>query len=145
MSGLQTVCIRVGCQLTWCADISVQIFGTATGSSVAFGSRVPTPFIVANSSRVNPIESEWYDIEGHDPESTRVILSDQPNSTLIYTGLMMYPDNWDPLFKQAVIAALAVRFAMPLIRDRKEARVIRDDNMKIAREALNAAKGKRWK
>jgi hypothetical protein len=122
------------------ADISTAIYGISTGPTVVSGDRIPTPFIVSNSPRTNPIESQWYDIEGHDPDSTRVMLTNQPNATLIYTGLMMYPDNWDPLFEQAVVAALAVRFALPLIQDRKEARIIRADNIAIARAALDEAR-----
>jgi hypothetical protein len=105
-----------------------------------FGSNSPTPFIVASAPRPNDIASQWYDVEGHDPEQTRVILSMQPNATLVYTGLMMYPDAWDPLFEQAIVSGLACRMAMSVIPDKKFARVVRADNAQLARSALDAAR-----
>lgn len=122
------------------ADVSEALFGVTTGSGLISGSRSPSPFLVASAPRPNPIGSQWYEIEGHDPESTRVILSCQPNATLVYTGLMMYPDNWDPLFEQAMVTGLAVRFAMPLIEDKKLALTVRGNNMAIAKAALDAAR-----
>lgn len=100
----------------------------------------PTPFLVASAPITNPIESNWFLIEGHDPEQTRVILSNQLGASLVYTGLIQYPDAWDPLFEQAFVAILSARLAMPLIKDRKEARIIRADNIAIAKAALDAAR-----
>lgn len=116
------------------------IFTGGQTLNVALGASRPTPFLVTSSNRTNDIASNWYSIEGHDPEQTKVILSNQYGAHLVYTGLMQYPDAWDALFEQAVVAALAARLAMPLIRDRKEARVIRSDNIMIAKDALVAAR-----
>jgi hypothetical protein len=49
-----------------------------------FGSNSPSPFIVASAPRPNDIASSWFDVEGHDPEQTRVILTNQPNATLVF-------------------------------------------------------------
>jgi hypothetical protein len=100
----------------------------------------PTPFQVSSSDRPNDVATDWYLIEGHDPEHTKVVLSNMSGASLIYTGLMQYPDAWDALFRRAMVAALSARLAMPLIKDRKEARVIRGDNIAIARDALTAAR-----
>ena len=96
------------------------------------------PFIVANANRVN--DGEWDAIEGHDPESTRVILTDQLGAVLVYTRLIQYPDAWDPLFEQAMVASLAARLAMPLQPDKRIAIQLRRDNLDIAREALANAR-----
>jgi len=100
----------------------------------------PSPFLVASANRVNDPAGNWSEIEGHDPEQTRVILSNQIGASLVYTGLMQYPDAWDPLFEQAMVAVLSARLAMPLIPDKKLARVVRADNIQIAREALIQAR-----
>lgn len=122
------------------ADTSgVPIFSAET--TVAFPTGTyPAPFIVGSVPLTNEISSDWFDVEGHDPEQTRVILTNQPSAQLIYTGLMQYPDAWDPLFEQAMVSALAVRLSMRVVEDKKLARVIRADNMQMAREALNAAR-----
>jgi hypothetical protein len=105
-----------------------------------FGSNSPAPFIVASALRTNEISSQWYDTEGHDPEQTKVILTNQLNAQLVYTGMMMYPDAWDALFEQAMVAGLACRLAMRVIPDKKFARVVRADNAQLARQALDAAR-----
>lgn len=112
--------------------------GTPVG--VTYFDNLPAPFLVTNASRPNSLDSSWSEIEGHDPESTRVILTNQLGATLVYTGLLQYPDAWDPLFSQAFVALLAARLAMPLIEDRKIAVAIRADNRRIALDALNAAR-----
>lgn len=100
----------------------------------------PTPFIVTSAPITNPPDSNWDLIEGHDPEQTRVILSNYYGAQLVYTGLMQYPDAWDPLFEQGMVGALAARSAMPLIEDKKFARAVRQDNVQLAKMALDAAR-----
>ena len=127
------------------ATINNTIFGTAgsTGTVVCaptLGWSSPAPFLVSNAPLPNDASSQWYLTEGHDPESTRIILTNQFNAHLVYTGLMWYPDAWDPLFEQAMVAVLAARLAMPLIKDRKEAIQVRRDNIGIAKQALDTAR-----
>lgn len=100
----------------------------------------PAPFVVGNYMRPNPAESAWGDVEGHDPESTRVILANQLRPTFVYTALKQYPDAWDPLFEQAVVAVLAARLAMPTQKDKQFALQVRRDNIASAINALNAAR-----
>ena len=100
----------------------------------------PSPFVVTSAPIPNDVTSEWYLTEGHDPEQTRVVLSNQLDASLIYTGLLMYPDAWDPLFEQAFVAILSARLAMPLIPDKKWARQVRMDNTEIAKQAIQQAR-----
>jgi len=119
------------------------IFSSAPPPIVTtLGWNSPAPFIVSSANRPNDIASQWYDVEGHDPDQTRVILTNQLGATLIYTGLMQYPDAWDPLFEQAMVSALAARLAMPLLAkmDRAAARTVRQDNIAIAKQALDTAR-----
>lgn len=117
---------------------NVDASGNLINNLVAWAA--PSPFLVASAPVVNDPGGNWGEIEGHDPEQTRVILSNQIGASLVYTGLMQYPDAWDPLFEQAMVAVLAARLAMPLIEDKKLARVVRADNIAIARGAVDAAR-----
>ena len=100
----------------------------------------PSPFFVASAPRLNDATGNWYLVEGHDPDQTRVILSNQLGASLVDTGLLQYPDAWDPLFEQAFVATLAARLAMPCNPDKAFARQVRADNIQIARGALDAAR-----
>ena len=100
----------------------------------------PAPFLVTDAPLVNDVDSSWDRVEGHSPESTRVIVTNQLGAVLVYTGLVQYPDAWDPLFRRAFTAALAARLAIPLIEDKAQARAIRSDQRQIAREALIEAR-----
>jgi hypothetical protein len=100
----------------------------------------PAPFLVTDAPLVNDIDSDWHLVEGHSPESTRVIVTNQLGAILVYTGLVQYPDAWDAGFRRAFVAALAARLAIPCIEDKSAARAIRSDQMVIAREALIEAR-----
>jgi hypothetical protein len=100
----------------------------------------PAPFLVTDAPLVNDIASDWSLTEGHNPESTRIIATNQLGAMLVYTGLVQYPDAWDPGFRRAFVAALAARLAMAAIEDKGAARAIRGDQLQIAREALIEAR-----
>lgn len=100
----------------------------------------PAPFLVGDAPLPNDVDSDWGAVEGHNPESTRVIFTNELGAILVFTGLIQYPDAWDPLFEQAMVACLAARLAMPLIEDKDVALAIRRDNIAIAREALGSAR-----
>lgn len=99
----------------------------------------PSPFLVTNEPIPNPGTS-WDRLEGHDPDSTKVIATNQLGAILIYTGLIQYPDAWDALFRRAFTAALAARLCLPLIADKRSAIAIRNDQLRVAKEALIEAR-----
>jgi hypothetical protein len=107
--------------------------------TVPYEYQLPVPFLVTSAPRPNPLDSSWDSIEGHDPEQTRVIVTNHPDASLIYTALMQYPDAWDPLFEEAMVARLAAQAAMPLIADKVLARAVRGENLQIAKAALDTA------
>jgi hypothetical protein len=100
----------------------------------------PAPFIVTDAPLVNDVASDWEAVEGHSPESTRIIATNQLGAMLVYTGLVQYPDSWDPLFRRAFVATLAARLAMAVVEDKGAARAIRGDQTLIARDALVEAR-----
>lgn len=109
--------------------------------------RWPVPFEIADYPLPNPAGSDWQQIEGHSPESTRVILCNLPNAELVYTGLVQFPSMWDPLFEEAMVRTLAAKWAMPLRggvdvspEDKKFVLQLRRDNIELARMALETAR-----
>lgn len=97
-------------------------------------------FLVGSATRPNPPGSRWDLIEGHDPDQSKVILTNFYQPQVIYTALMAYPDAWDASFTQAMVATLAARAAMPLILDKGLARAVRGENLQIAQRALDYAR-----
>jgi hypothetical protein len=49
-----------------------------------------------------------------------VVLTNQAQAILVYTGGIENPDLWDPQFQEAVVAALASRLVMPLSGDKAQ-------------------------
>lgn len=113
-----------------------------------FHRQVPTRFVVGTDDVPNLIgqPESWDQIPdtsttmGQGIASQTVILSNQQNAALVYTALVTYPDQWDPLFTQAFVALLGSYFAMPLVPDRKEAIRVRGDMVAICKSALQQAR-----
>lgn len=100
----------------------------------------PAPFIVTDAPLVNDVDSDWDRVEGHSPESTRVIATNELGAMLVYTGLVQFPDAWDAGFRRALVATLAARIALVAVADKAQARAIRSDQLMIAKEALVEAR-----
>lgn len=113
-----------------------------------FHRQIPTRFVVGTDDVPNLIgqPETWDQIPdtsttmGQGISSQTVILSNQQNASLVYTALVTYPDQWDPLFTQAFVALLGSYFAMPLVPDRKEAIRVRTDMIAITKTALEQAR-----
>jgi hypothetical protein len=98
------------------------------------------PFVVSDLPWPNDVASDWPLVEGHNPESTRAVLTDQLGAVAVYTGLIQHPDSWPPLFKRAVVATLAGRIALSAVPDKPAARALRGDMAAIAKDALVEAR-----
>lgn len=98
----------------------------------------PAPFLITDAPIPNP--AGWEFKEGHSPDSTKVVATNQLGAILVYTGLIQYPDAWDALFRRAFTAALAARLCLPLIADKRAAVAIRNDQLRVARDALVEAR-----
>lgn len=65
-----------------------------------------------------------------------VVNTDQPQAIAIYTYRVTLCDLWDSLFRQAMVASLAVKLAMPISGDKG----LRRDNLAIAQQAILSAR-----
>lgn len=110
--------------------------------------QIPTRFVVGTDQIPNLVgqPEDWTQIPdtsttmGQGITGQTVILSNQRNAHLVYTSLVTYIDQWDPLFAQAMVALLGSYFAMTLVLDRKEAVRVRDDMINICKRALDQAR-----
>lgn len=120
---------------------------------------VPAPFLIAldNNYPVDegcyiswPDVPDWANTPGQGPTQRTVILTNVPPQpqgsaatifpSLVYTALVVYPSQWDPLFEEALVQYLAQKLAMPLIDDKKFARAVRDDATKAAKGMITEAR-----
>jgi hypothetical protein len=117
-------------------------------AQLPYEQQIPTRFVVSNDVVPNLIgvPDTWQDVPetaqtmGQALTNQTVILSNQPNAALVYTALMTYPDQWDPLFSEAFVAMLASRLAMTLVPDPRARVAIRDEQIKVAKDALTQAR-----
>lgn len=78
--------------------------------------------------------------QGQSPSEQTVILTNVQNATLVYTALILYPNVWDPLFQEAVVAAIGERIAMQVLADKRLALAVRGEQIKVAQRVLDAAR-----
>lgn len=100
----------------------------------------PARFQVASDSNypVPPGSSDA--VQGVSPQARTVILTNVKNAQCVYTALRNYPSNWDPLFRQAVVAAIASQIAFPLNKDKKLGLAIRNQQIAILKSTLIEAR-----
>lgn len=77
---------------------------------------------------------------GSSPATQTVLLTNVQNAQLVYTADMIYPSVWDPLFRAALVAYLASEIALPLATDKKLGKVLRDDQIAVAKMKIQQAR-----
>jgi len=121
--------------------IMTGLAATPLGSSL-----IPGRFLVSSSNDFPAIagQADWDNLpdlpEGQGPIGRRVILTDVPTASLVYTRLVLAPEEWDALFEEAMAAVCGARLAMPLILDKKLAITVRNQQIAIAKSAISEAR-----
>lgn len=102
----------------------------------------PARFLVATDFNNLPPEQlpPDYDTAGVAPGGRTVVLCNVLNAELVYTALVQYPSLWDAMFRAAFVAYLASEVALPLTKDKKFGRQLRDDQMRIATQKVMQAR-----
>jgi hypothetical protein len=121
---------------------------TGAGVPLVYVRQIPVRFVVTNDNNPNLVGAitdwsqlpDYATVAGQGPTSSTVILCNQPNSTLVYTALITACDQWDYSFRLAFVSVLATFLAMPCLKDKKQARLMRDDQVKIAKRMLDEAR-----
>ncbi len=62
---------------------------------------------------IPPGDLTW-EQQGASPVGRTVLLTDVPSAQLVYTSDIQYPAQWDPLFREAMVAYLAQQIALPM-------------------------------
>lgn len=131
-------------------NITANVVPVVPGLSMApLGAGVmPTPFLVTQDTVPTLIgqPATWGEypdtatVAGQGLSYQTVILSNQPQATLVYTALREMPDQWDPLFQEAVVAFLAA-FAAPVLAPNQQVGMqIRAAQIGVAKAALDQAR-----
>ncbi|MEO6779422.1 MAG: hypothetical protein ABI196_00620 [Bradyrhizobium sp.] len=115
--------------------------------TVPVGRVIPAPFVIAQDSMpiLVGVQQNWADtpdyadVLGSAPNQQTVILTNVAQASLVYTALIIYPEQWDVLFRQAFVAALASSLALPCVADKKLALALRTQQVAIAKDALSEA------
>lgn len=101
----------------------------------------PARFLLATDQNYPvPPNTDFDAIQGVSPAGRTVILTNVQNAQCVYTRLMLYPQNWDPLFRGGLVAYLASFIALPLAKDKKFGLELRNTNIAIAKDAVQQAR-----
>ena len=101
----------------------------------------PARFLVARSTDYPPQTGQtFWESQGVSPQGRTVILTNVQNASAVYTSVTLYPSEFDPLFRNAFVAHLASKIALPLTKDRKLGLEIRREQIAILKSALDQAR-----
>jgi hypothetical protein len=89
-----------------------------------------------------PAGAQTWDVQGASPQGRSVICTNVMQAHVVYTALMNYPSNWDPLFRAAFVAFLASEVALPIwaSKDRKFGLEIRGQQLALAKVKIMEAR-----
>ena len=111
--------------------------------SPAVGMRLqPAPFLLGtdfNLPNAAQGQAAW-DTPHSSPQGTTVVMTNVRNAQLIYTAAMLYPSNWDAMFRAAFVAYLAQEIALAVITDKKLALPVRKEQIEIVRGKVTQAR-----
>ena len=99
-------------------------------------------FTVATDPNFAPAPGQIsWEVQGLSPQGQTVILTNVQNAQIVYTAIMLYPSNWDPLFRAAMVAYLASEIALPLnTKDRKFGLQLRREQIEVAKAKIQQAR-----
>ncbi len=101
----------------------------------------PARFVVAlDSNYPPPSGSVTWETQGISPAGRTVILTNVKSAILVYTALVLYPSQWDSLFRAALVSYLASEIALPLSQDKKMGLALRAQNIQIFKSKLEQAR-----
>ncbi len=115
--------------------------GAGVSQTAMYGSALrPARFLITRDSNYPPDDgSNWMDVQGQSPGGQTVVLTDVPYASLVYTSLVLYPSEWDSLFREAMVAYLASEICV-LHKDKKFAFQIRNTQIAIAKTKIIEAR-----
>lgn len=125
---------------------------TTGGTPIPCMPNQPARFLVSSSDQYpvqvgqQPWQQPWNNrpdlqlTEGVGPISRKVILTNQQNALFVYTRLVTVIEEWDDLFRQAMVMALSVILIPTAIRDPKMRIAERDRLLPMLKNAVADAR-----
>lgn len=100
----------------------------------------PARWVITNDPNYPPAGQNVWDVQGVSPVGRVVILTNVQNAVAVYTTLVSYPSVWDALFRAAFVAYLASEIALPLAKNKELGKIIRDDQIAVAKAKIMEAR-----
>lgn len=101
---------------------------------------MPSRYLIARDSNYPASAAEsWDEVQGVSLGGRTVVLSNVPNAEMVYTSLVLYPTEWDPLFYSAFVAFLASEI-WSAIPDMKAGLAVRAQQIAIAKIKISEAR-----
>jgi hypothetical protein len=115
---------------------------TTGGSPAPIGSRPrPARFLLSQDSNYAPPPGQLtWETQGVSPSGRTVILTNVNCAHVVYTGLILYPSQWDSLFREALVAYMASQVALALTADKKFGMALRNEQIQIAKMKIEQAR-----
>ena len=121
---------------------------TPVGLPFPYAPNRPARFLVTSSDQYPTLvgNASWDQMpdyqrtEGVGPTGRTVILSNQPCAHFVYTSLVTTIEQWDDMFRAAMVSLLAVAIAPTAINDSKLRIAERDRHIAMAKEAVANAR-----
>lgn len=126
-------------------NIQIPTTPQTTGQQpTAMGPRIrPAKFVESTDVNYPPVPGQDIDgVQGVSPQGRTVILTNVKHAKAVYTADMLYPNNWDALFRAAMVAYLATEVALPIWAktDRKFGLVIRREQAETVKQKVVQAR-----
>lgn len=111
-------------------------------NSALYGERLhPSRFLISRDVNYPPPLGQLYDlVQGVSPQGRTVICSNVKNAMCIYTSDVIYPSEWDALFRDAMISYLAQAIVLKLEDDKRLATELRKEQILITKDKLANAR-----
>ena len=100
----------------------------------------PARFVIATDYNYPISPGTNTEAQGVSHIGRTVILTNVPQAQCIYTAFIGYPSQWDPHFREALVAYLASEIALPLAKDKKFGLTMRAQNYALAKQKVLAAR-----
>ena len=113
---------------------------TTGDNQIGWGTIRPARFCEATDANYPPPPGqETWNVQGVSPQARTVILTNVQNATACYTADMLYPSNWDPLFRAGLVSYIASEIALPLAERTLQGKQLA---LKIRSELIASTKAK---
>lgn len=120
---------------------SVPLMGGISQGPMGVGRIVPARFTISSDANYPPVQQmdDW-SVQGVSPAARTVVLTNVKDAELCYTAVMLYPSNWDVMFRAGLVSYLASEIAVALAKDKKFGLQMQDRLIAAVKQKLTQAR-----